>query len=241
MLLTPYPVLPAFTVAVIVGILVGLWWLWDASPLQRLFRRMHVADPVLLYLGFVAVQHALALQERPQAEAALEGRLGVLLVAGGVVMLLILRRFLRQKRPELLLGAALLVWGFSLGASYEYLLRLEADREWMSNQPTQVWHAPADYPQVWQRLAWAGMAGPESQKVLALMLAEETELPPVLRAYLRLYFWEDAQQVYQQEHERLSWHLGLEAAALVVLLLVWGFGRLPTEAEPLTGLPPSQE
>jgi hypothetical protein len=208
-------------------------WLVRHEALQRLLRRLWLGDVVAGWLLYAALYHLVFL-ERFRLVLGRPLALWLLLAAlGGYGLLRRLPTPLR--RPGVAFAAAVLVWSGVIVAGQRYVQETWADAALLATQPQAVLSLDAPRLRPLRRVVLLSRVEPELRDATLRVLAMlERAVPPdtaTLSAY-RLSRLPELVDNYQHDLAKLRTYQWLQGGLLAVMLLLWGFGRVPAWQEP---------
>lgn len=229
MILAPYYVVWAFTVATLLGMTIGLVWLVFHQPAARLVAAFWPADGVALWVGYAALYHTLFFFFG-RSRGMLADPPGLLIVWGLLSAYLLLRLppwpFARRTAA---LALALVSWGFCIGAGYQFIDVLERDGAALNSRPGQILASAADLIPL-RRAAALIRLPPEPRAEVARLLARLESgrpLAPQTVALARSVLFPQLLEHFRRDLAKLRTYQIFQILLLGGVLLVWGFGTRP--------------
>lgn len=214
-----------FTLLLIAG---AIAWLVLHDPLVRLLRHLWLADLAAAWLAYAAGYHLAFL---PAWRLVLGRPLAVWTLCGALALYLALRRLPTPlRRPEALFALAVLTWAGVIAAGFRYVEQTAADAALLAERPAAVVTTAApDLRPLRRALLLTRIDAPTRQATADVLSMLEGAAPadPALLAAYRLSRVPRLLDFYRRDLVKLRTYQWLQTALLAVLLLLWGYGRVP--------------
>jgi hypothetical protein len=228
MALAPDFVLWAFAGGAFLLVFAGSAWLVWPEWLEAIFRRLWMADGVAAWLAS-ALTHFLVLTTGGGHPRALGDPLAWRALGAGLAIWCALRVVPSPlRRPAVLLGLALALWAWAIGAGYVFLAGMEADATRLREFPDAVLAPAPGEPMPLSRAALFARLNPETRSLLDQVLerlGRGEPLEPGLRAAARERLVAPLREHYARDLARLRVYQWLQIGLLATVLLAWGFGE----------------
>lgn len=228
-MLAPNFVIWAFLLGAILTISGGMLWLGWHDRVAWLLRRAHIGDTVAAWLLYGAIYHTWWLAVG--RGGLLDGPWAALALWGVLVLYTVLRATsLARTRPNLLLALVLICWAWAIGAGFDYVSAMERDAARLERDVGALLSAEgpalrplerglvltrlqADDRQLTRRVVTLRRAG-AALDVVDVTLMRLEGIPALRREYAR-------------DLAKLRTYQWVQVGLLAVVMLLWGFGRLP--------------
>ncbi len=233
MSLAPYYVLWAvifYTFVLLSGVVA---WLVVPEAIIRLARRVWLGDLVAVWLAYAAAYHLFYLQAY---RAALGQPYALWALCAFLALHWLLRRVsLPPRGPEALFALAVIVWALVIAGGFRYIDETAADATLLRERPQAVLKiAAAELSSLRRGLLFSRLDADtrtSTARVLASLAGGDTPDPALLSAF-RVQGLPTLLAHYERDLARLRTYQVLQIGLLAVMLLLWGFGRMPEGGAP---------
>ena len=231
-MLAPNFVIWAFLLGAMLTITGGMLWLGWHDRVAWLLRRAHIGDAVAAWLLYGAVYQTWWLAT---GRGGLLGGPWAALALWVVLSVYVLLRAtpVGRSRPNLPLALVLICWAWAIGAGFDYVSAMAHDAARLEQAADALLSAegpalrPLERAQVLTRLRDDHRR--LIRRVVALRQAG-TPLDDVQAALMRLEGFPALRREYDRDLAKLRTYQWVQVGLLAVVMLLWGFGRLPGQA-----------
>lgn len=232
MALAPYFAPWAFALGAMLAVSLGLAWLVSRRAIRVILGGMLLSDMIAYWITYAAAYQSIMVVAAGHGVllGPTWGAYVLWVVLGGYALLRLLPAM--GRRPTLLLGLMVLVWGWVIGAGFQYIEEMERDAtvlesggaSLLAGQPSSL--APLHRALLLTRLE--PYQAEATRELLQQRQAGET-VDRAVAGVARLELFPGLRRRYAQDLTKLRTYQWVQIALLGTLLLLWGFGRMPEQ------------